>query len=85
MNKLGQLGEALRAVCPIHGFSLDGRIDYAPEATEQQKVAAQHAFDTFVEQPEEARLTGEDVLAMLKGKGLVNDADISKARGEKAR
>ena len=43
--KLYELDEAIKAVCPIDGISCNGRIDYRPEATEQQRAAAQAIMD----------------------------------------
>jgi hypothetical protein len=47
------LDEAIKAVCPIDGVSLldrksmKVRIDFAKEATPQQRAAAQAVIDTF--------------------------------------
>lgn len=48
------LHAAIAAVCPIHGVSIGRkndkttwRIDYAPEATDTEKAAAQAALATF--------------------------------------
>lgn len=43
---LDRLHKLCEAVCPIHGVTT-ARIDFAPEATEQQRAAAQAMFDTF--------------------------------------
>lgn len=39
--KLWELDEAIKAVCPIDGVSSEGAIWFKPEATEEQKAAAQ--------------------------------------------
>lgn len=52
MEKLTSLHNAIIAVCPIDGISLkDGnvRIDYRPEATTQQRIAARQVADNWQE------------------------------------
>lgn len=39
--KIGELDILIQAVCPIHGISSDGRIDFKPGATPAQQAAAQ--------------------------------------------
>ena len=39
---------AIAAVAPIHGISTDGRIDFKPEATQEQKDAALSVLATWV-------------------------------------
>ena len=47
-EQITDLHEAIAKVCPIAGVSLDkGRIDFAPEATDEQRVAARQVFDTW--------------------------------------
>lgn len=53
-NIAAQLHAAIAAVCPIHGVSIGRkddkatwRIDFADEATKQQKVAARLTLSTF--------------------------------------
>jgi DNA mismatch repair ATPase MutS len=47
---LDRLDNAIKAVCPIHGVSGQQgavRIDFRPEATGQQRAAAQAVLDAF--------------------------------------
>lgn len=53
-NTAAQLHAAIAAVCPIHGVSIGRkddkatwRIDFADDATEQQKTAARLTLSTF--------------------------------------
>ncbi|HEX7796065.1 MAG TPA: hypothetical protein VF456_17005 [Vicinamibacterales bacterium] len=45
------LDQAIKQVCPIHGIAMnDGRvirIDFADEATQDQRAAAQQVVETF--------------------------------------
>lgn len=43
---INRLHATIESVCPINGVSRDG-ITFAPEATEQQRAAAQAIFDAF--------------------------------------
>lgn len=42
------LHHLISAVCPIDGISSSGRIDFKPEATDEQKAAAQALMDTHL-------------------------------------
>lgn len=44
---LADLAQSIQAVCPIDGVSSDGRIDFRPEATTEQRAAAQSIFDSW--------------------------------------
>lgn len=44
---LGQLYTSILRACPIFGVSADGRIDFAPEATTEQRAAAQAIVDSW--------------------------------------
>ena len=46
------LDKAIREVCPIVGVSGDGRIDFLPEATPEQRAEAQAIFDNWVDPPQ---------------------------------
>jgi hypothetical protein len=61
-----ELHDAIAAVCPIEGVAVvdpvdssTWRIDFAPEATEEEKAAAQNVIDTWVP-------TGEPVKRAVK-------------------
>lgn len=43
--KLFELDQAINAVCPIDGISSSGEIWFKPEATNEQKAAAQAIMD----------------------------------------
>lgn len=55
----------VKKVCPVVGANTDGRIDFAPEATEQQKSAAREvavSFDWAKEAPKPiAPLTDDEI------------------------
>ena len=40
---------AISSVCPVEGVSSNGRIDFLPEATEEQRAAAQAILDNWVD------------------------------------
>lgn len=42
------LDTLIKAVCPIYGVSSDGKIDFKPEATAQQKIDAQAIMATNI-------------------------------------
>ena len=42
---LYQIDEAIKAVCPIDGINSEGVIWFKPEATDEQKAAAQAIMD----------------------------------------
>lgn len=42
---ISELHDKIALVCPIDGVSSDGRIDFKPEATQEQKDAAQVIMD----------------------------------------
>jgi hypothetical protein len=85
-NLGGRLSAAIRGVAPIHGVSIGARddkrtwrIDFAPEATAEQKAAAQVALDAF----DAAAVPIEDVKAeaqrriiALTGKSNLQDCMI---------
>lgn len=69
------LDTAIRAVCPIIGVSIGRiddkatwRVDFAPEATQAQRTAAQTLVDGFdvaaVEEAETAKVAAIDALAL---------------------
>ena len=43
--KLYELDAMIKIICPIHGLSSDGRIDFKETATAAQKTAAQAIMD----------------------------------------
>ena len=45
---LAQLDQMINTVCPIYGISSDGRIDFRPEATQQQMDDAQAIMDANI-------------------------------------
>jgi len=51
VDKMAQLDAALKAVCPVDGFSANGRtitkIDFKPESTTQQRADAQAVVLAF--------------------------------------
>lgn len=47
MKHIAVLSEQIAAVCPIDGVSSSGRIDFKPEATEEQKAAAEVVLKSF--------------------------------------
>jgi len=49
---LVDLHNAVASVAPIEGVSSDGRIDFLPEATEDQRIAAQAILDSWQDPPE---------------------------------
>lgn len=78
-----KLHNSIAAVAPILGINFDHDNDrskwtvlFKPEATDAQKAAAQAELIAFVPKPDPVRLTIDDVLAMLKKKGVLTDADI---------
>lgn len=46
---LSALHQEIAAIAPIEGVSTDGRIDFLPEATEQQRADAQTIFDNWID------------------------------------
>lgn len=70
MSQIGKLDAAIRAVCPIHGVSVDSwadrqtwRIDFTAEATQPQRSSAEavkEAFDPLEVTPEEQRLSTDE-------------------------
>ena len=56
MNILA-LHNAIAAIAPIDGVSSDGRIDFRPEATAEQRAAAQEIMENWVD-PFEADFSG---------------------------
>ena len=47
MTALQSLHEQVAAVAPIHGVSRSGRIDFLPDASAEQRTAAQAVVDAF--------------------------------------
>lgn len=45
---LNHVHELISTLCPIHGVSSDGRIDFKEEATPQQRTAAQAIVDGWL-------------------------------------
>jgi hypothetical protein len=43
--KIHELNDMIQEVCPIDGINSDGVIWFKPEATDEQKVAAQALMD----------------------------------------
>ena len=50
--KIVDLHNAIAKVCSILGVSTSGRIDFAPEATPEQKIAAQEIYENWVDPPD---------------------------------
>lgn len=86
-----RLTEHLQTLAPIAGVRLPAlnnrttwEIVFQPEATAQQRQAAQAALLTYQEPVKTRTLTGDDVLSLLKEKGLITDADIARVRQDNA-
>lgn len=87
-----QLTEHLKTLAPVEGVRIvnpDDRsswqIIFAAAASAEQQAAAQSALLAFEAPPEVAPLTGDDIAAILKQKGVLTDNDIKVARDAKAR
>lgn len=50
--KLSELSQSIAAVCPIDGINSDGVIWFKPDATDEQKAAAQALMDTHLAEVE---------------------------------
>lgn len=46
--KLYELDQLIKTVCPIDGIDSNGGICFKPEATEEQKAAAQELMDEHI-------------------------------------
>ena len=74
---ISELNDKIALVCPIDGISSDGRIDFKPEATEEQKVAAQAVMDAnlpFLSNtptPQPITLTARQFFIQLANSGYV--------------
>jgi len=84
VGKMAQLDAALKAVCPVDGFSANGKtvtkIDFKPESTTQQRADAQavvSAFNWDAETPDTTKLKSDikDIAVIL----AKPDADITAA------
>ena len=68
MKNLAKLDESVRKVCPIHGLSEDGHIDFN-NATDEQKEAARAVVAAYDwDAPETKPPTIETRLAALEAK-----------------
>jgi len=48
--KIGELNDIIQAVCPIIGINSNGEIWFKPEATDEQKAAAQSLMDQHLQE-----------------------------------
>lgn len=46
--KTYELHDIISAVCPIHGINSSGGINFKPEATDEQRIAAQGLMDAHL-------------------------------------
>ena len=53
ITKTIDLHEAIKVVCPIFGINPgENRIDFKPEATDEQRAAAQQIYDNWTDPPD---------------------------------
>ncbi len=92
MRSVAKLDRSIRAVCPIEGVSVGSaddkktwRIYFAPEATEEQRAAAQNVLAAFdpdapenqPDPPFEVRAEIEAIKAILVEKAVASEAEIA--------
>jgi hypothetical protein len=85
-NLLGRLSATLRVIAPIHGVSIGmrddkrtWRIDFAPEATAEQRAAGQAAlgaFDADAVPVEDVKAEAQRRIIALTGKSNLQDCMI---------
>lgn len=80
--RISDLHDAIKAVCPIDGVSSDGRIDFQPTATQQQRAAARAIVDGWdwnAPTPDDADKSPLDVFLSKADAGTLTQKDINEA------
>lgn len=86
-----QLDTQIAAVCPILGVSIGNendkstwRIDFATEATAEQRAAAAQVIQDFAPETPAPEPTVKDLIRALKEKEVLTDEDIAAAKTAEA-